>query len=273
MATVLEHPFGTTAFGDFLRTAREQRGLTLQQISNETKIPRRLLESLEHGDLGAVPAGMYQRAEIRAYAKAVGLDQTVALSELERALAMRSTSGERDSGTDGAADSLRHRSLLIMALLTAVAVIAVVAWYGRIAPRPTASENGIQASPAQPMPRTDTVATVSSQEADRRADVPPPQPIPARGDEVPPARAAEAAALPATALVTELVVVTDPPGARVIVDGIGRGTTPVTIRYLSAGEKRVRVLKDGFPAQERTVRLAPAAHATTVVIPLQGAAQ
>ena len=112
MATVLQHPFGTTTFGDFLRTAREQRGLTLQQISNETKIPRRLLESLEHGDLGAVPAGMYQRAEIRAYAKAVGLDQAVALSELERALAMRSTSGERDSGTDGATDNPRHRSLL-----------------------------------------------------------------------------------------------------------------------------------------------------------------
>ena len=72
---------------------------------------------------------------------------------------------------------------------------------------------------------------------------------------------------------TELAVVTDPPGARVIVDGIGRGTTPVTIRYLSAGEKRVRVLKDGFPAQERTVRLAPAARATTVVIPLQSAPQ
>ena len=273
MATVLQHPFGTTTFGDFLRTAREQRGLTLQQISNETKIPRRLLESLEHGDLGAVPAGMYQRAEIRAYAKAVGLDQAVALSELERALAMRSMPSERDSGTEGATDSLRHRSFLILALATAVAVIAVVAWYGRMTPRPSASENRIQAPPAQPVPRTDTVATVSSQEADRRADVPPPQPIPARGDQAPPERAAEAPASPATALVTELAVVTDPPGARVIVDGIGRGTTPVTIRYLSAGEKRVRVLKDGFPAQERTVRLAPAARATTVVIPLQSAPQ
>ena len=68
-------------------------------------------------------------------------------------------------------------------------------------------------------------------------------------------------------------MVTDPPGARVIVDGIGRGTTPVTIRYLPAGEKRVRVVKDGFPAQERTVRLAPAREATTLVIPLQGSGQ
>ena len=42
-------------------------------------------------------------------------------------------------------------------------------------------------------------------------------------------------------------MVTDPPGARVIVDGIGRGTTPVTIRYLAAGEKRVRVAEGRVP--------------------------
>jgi hypothetical protein len=57
------------------------------------------------------------------------------------------------------------------------------------------------------------------------------------------------------------------------VDGIGRGTTPLTIRYLAAGEKRVRVLKDGFPAVERTVRVEAARKPTTVVIPLQAATQ
>jgi hypothetical protein len=74
-------------------------------------------------------------------------------------------------------------------------------------------------------------------------------------------------------LITELVVVTEPAGARVIVDGIGRGVTPVTIRYLSAGEKRVRVIKDGLPAQERTVRVVPAREPTTLIIPLQMPAQ
>jgi hypothetical protein len=77
----------------------------------------------------------------------------------------------------------------------------------------------------------------------------------------------------AAGLITELVVVSDPPGARVIVDGIGRGTTPVTIRYLTAGEKRVRILRDGFAAQERIVRLIPAREPTTVRIPLQGPAR
>ena len=76
----------SVAFGDFLRQARERRGLTLQQIARETKIPFRHLDALEHGNLSDVPQGIYRRAEIRAFAQSVGLDQSVALAELERAL-------------------------------------------------------------------------------------------------------------------------------------------------------------------------------------------
>jgi cytoskeletal protein RodZ len=294
MATVLQHPFGRTTFGDFLRSARERRGLTIQQIANETKIPRRLLESLEHGDLAAVPAGMYQRAEIRAYAKAVGLDPTIALSELERALGTSTATSDWGAGS-GDAEAIHRRPFLAAALAVAIALIGIVAWYGRMTPLPAEdgrrSRNaGAQATPArgadQPPP-----GLRRSAEASAKAEVPTPQiasgakappPQTANGAKAPlpqqaaPGTAAEAPlpqAAAAAGLVTELVVVSDPPGARVVVDGIGRGTTPVTIRYLSAGEKRVRVLRDGFPAEERTVRLAPARQPTTVVFPLQGPGQ
>ena len=70
-----------TAFGQFLRSARERRGLTIQQISNETKIPWRHLDALEHGKLHAVPGGVYRRGEIRAYAHVVGIDEKVALAK------------------------------------------------------------------------------------------------------------------------------------------------------------------------------------------------
>ena len=256
-------PFGTTAFGEFLRTARERRGLTIQQIANETKIPRRLLESLEHGDLGAVPAGMYQRAEIRAYAKAVGLDQTVALSELDRALGTRVAETDRHPTGERETESLRRRPILAAALAIAVALIGIVSWYGRITPQ--ASADGIGAGAAKAAPPQPAVN-------ERGAEAPPPQ-SPQVTMLARPKPRLHSSGLPRQPLITELAVVTDPPGARVIVDGIGRGTTPVTIRYLPAGEKRVRVVKDGFPAQERTVHLAPAREATTLVIPLQGSGQ
>jgi hypothetical protein len=37
------------------------------------------------------------------------------------------------------------------------------------------------------------------------------------------------------------------------VNGIGWGTTPVTVRYLPAGEKHVRVSKEGYTAAEHVI--------------------
>lgn len=55
-----------------------------------------------------------------------------------------------------------------------------------------------------------------------------------------------------------LVITSNPAGARVTVDGVGWGVTPVTIRHLSPGVKVIRVTKDGYVGQEREVRLAEA---------------
>ena len=60
----------------------------------------------------------------------------------------------------------------------------------------------------------------------------------------------------AAASVTTLVVRTEPEGARVTVNGIGWGAAPVTIRHLSAGDKHIRVTRDGYITEERVVPLA-----------------
>ena len=69
---------------------------------------------------------------------------------------------------------------------------------------------------------------------------------------------------------TELVVTSQPPGARVTVDGIGWGSTPATIRFLPAGSKRIRVIKDGYGSEERTVNLVEGRR-STLDIPLPSA--
>lgn len=61
------------ALGDELRRARERRGIPLATIANATKITRSLLEGLERGDCSRWPGGIYNRAYLRDYAKAVGL--------------------------------------------------------------------------------------------------------------------------------------------------------------------------------------------------------
>jgi PEGA domain len=50
-----------------------------------------------------------------------------------------------------------------------------------------------------------------------------------------------------------LVVVTEPTGARVTINGVGWGSTPLTIPYLPPGAKRIRVTLPGFESAERVV--------------------
>jgi cytoskeleton protein RodZ len=68
------------AFGERLRRARERRGISLQTISQSTKIRASLYGALEAGHCSGWPCGVYIRSHVRDYATMLGLDpdQTVA---------------------------------------------------------------------------------------------------------------------------------------------------------------------------------------------------
>src|SRR5215831_710121 len=68
------------SFGDRLKKEREQRGITLDDISLNTKIGTRLLRALEEEKFDQLPGGIFNKGFVRAYARHVGLDeeQTVA---------------------------------------------------------------------------------------------------------------------------------------------------------------------------------------------------
>jgi hypothetical protein len=52
-----------------------------------------------------------------------------------------------------------------------------------------------------------------------------------------------------------MTVTSTPAGARVTINGIGWGETPVTIRHLPPGEKVVRVTKEGYESHQRIIRV------------------
>jgi cytoskeletal protein RodZ len=56
------------SFGGQLRRLREQRRITLEQISLKSKVSVALLRSLEAGGCEGWPGGMYSRGYVRAYA-------------------------------------------------------------------------------------------------------------------------------------------------------------------------------------------------------------
>ncbi|MCS6814354.1 MAG: DUF4115 domain-containing protein [Cyanobacteria bacterium] len=60
--------------GTYLRQAREQRALSLEDIELRTKIQPRLLRAIEAGDLSQLPEPVFIQGYIKLFAQALGMD-------------------------------------------------------------------------------------------------------------------------------------------------------------------------------------------------------
>jgi len=66
--------------GEELRQKREQRGVTLAEISEATRIGTRFLKAIETDSFSILPGGIFTRSFIRAYAKYVGMNEDEAIA-------------------------------------------------------------------------------------------------------------------------------------------------------------------------------------------------
>src|ERR1700753_4120562 len=73
------------AFGNRLRREREMRGITLDEITESTKISRRHLEALESENFEQLPGGVFSKAFVRAYARFLGIDEDQAVADYSAA--------------------------------------------------------------------------------------------------------------------------------------------------------------------------------------------
>lgn len=83
------------ALGEEFRAAREARGLSLSDVSEQIHIRSVYLQALENEDWSAIGAPVYARGFIRTYARFLGLDPESAIQRFN----------ESDSGTAPAATS------------------------------------------------------------------------------------------------------------------------------------------------------------------------
>ena len=80
---VIEPLYVAPSIGELLRSKREEKGLNLKTISQQTKIHMGLLEHLENNDLAKLPSKTYVRGFVKSAAKILGINQTIALEALE----------------------------------------------------------------------------------------------------------------------------------------------------------------------------------------------
>ena len=111
-------------FGSRMRHVREQRGVSLRQIAQTTKLSVSALEALERNDVSRLPGGIFSRAFVRSYATEIGADPEDTVRDFLSHFPYESVSG---GGPHAQADERsRGRQFLAGAMMIAFAVVVVV---------------------------------------------------------------------------------------------------------------------------------------------------
>ena len=128
------------SIGEQLRLAREERGIGLREICEQTRISVHYLEAIEANDYKRLPGGVFNRSFIKAYAKCVGYDEREAVEGYTRYLREHGDSSDDVNTTPMHSkvytDTPATRSpvltvvlaILILAILTAAA-LGALAWF------------------------------------------------------------------------------------------------------------------------------------------------
>jgi len=118
--------------GERLRAAREEKGLSLEDIAAQTRIPQRHLESLETADWDKLPAPTYTTGFAKSYASAVGLDRSE-IGEQLRAEMGGARSPNATAEVFEPADPARTmpKSLVFATIAAVVVLIVVMSWLNR----------------------------------------------------------------------------------------------------------------------------------------------
>ena len=129
--------------GATLRQAREQRVMTVDAVAAATRIPAHLVEALERDDIGELPADVYVRGFVRAYCRAVGLQEAEPLATMEEVLQARRLAAPPDPGSSKPGEvgrpimpvmelgSAGRRTIKIAGGLAALLILAALFWFLR----------------------------------------------------------------------------------------------------------------------------------------------
>ena len=82
--------------GEKLYEAREERGLSISEVAEQTKISPHYIESIERDDYKPLPGGIFNKGFIKSFAKTVGIDEQEALTDYARQAAAADIEIEND---------------------------------------------------------------------------------------------------------------------------------------------------------------------------------
>jgi cytoskeletal protein RodZ len=146
--------------GEKLRQARDERGISISEVAEQTRISPMYLELIENDDYRTLPGGIFNKGFVKSYAKYVGLDEQEALQDYARIVA-----GEEEQDNhqkvykpEVLTDD-RTSSSMIPTIIFAVIILTLMTW-GILE-----LVKYVQNNPSQPAANANTAATNSNANA------------------------------------------------------------------------------------------------------------
>jgi cytoskeleton protein RodZ len=175
---------GGAKIGRILEQKRKEKGLSLDDVEQATKIRKRYLDGLEREDYAMLPAGVYAQGFLKTYANYLGLDGEALSRQLKSRRKPRRERGinynaEPENGFEEpliaptglqGTEKRRFPTSAVVTLLVAVLVLAVVIgalyFVGRgVEASRSGEDNPPPAQPAENPPKQDPEKVANKEEA------------------------------------------------------------------------------------------------------------
>ena len=115
------------SFGRYLQSIRLEKKISLEQVSEQTRIGRGNLLLIEQEDHEGLPAAVYVKGFLRAYAAAIGADGDEAIRQYESQLDGLMTVSDSESSTNTLDPRMRWKILVSLFLLICIVGFSIFA--------------------------------------------------------------------------------------------------------------------------------------------------
>lgn len=116
--------------GEKLREAREERGISLTEVAEQTRISPHYIESIERDDYKPLPGGIFNKGFIKSFAKYVGVNEQEALSDYLGLIAENEGKENEDLKTykpEVLTDDNSSRSIIPTIIIAAI-ILGLMTW-------------------------------------------------------------------------------------------------------------------------------------------------
>ena len=117
------------SLGEKLRQAREERGISVSEVAEQTRISPLYIKAIENDDYKPLPGGIFNKGFVRSYARYVGFDEEEALrdyAELIGAAGMQPEADQTIHRSEVWTDDTSVRSM-VPTIIFAVIILAMLA--------------------------------------------------------------------------------------------------------------------------------------------------